>query len=66
MAKGQRQRNPWESKAPEGFLAKGHVQHSQGHRPWNLNTNEHVWPKAIFNPSTQRGWPNGWALMMLP
>ena len=26
-------------------LANGHVQHSQGQRPWNMN----FWPKAIFN-----------------
>jgi hypothetical protein len=46
MAKGHIQRSPREGKAPEGFLAKGHIQHSQGHRPWNLNDNNHVWPSG--------------------
>ena len=50
MAEGHKQRSPGEGKAPEGFLAKGHIQHSQGHRPWDAAVPEHVWPRAIFNP----------------
>ena len=46
MAKGHKQRSPREGKAPEGFLAKGHIQHSQGHRPWNAAAREHVWPSG--------------------
>jgi len=30
------------------LLAKGHIYHSQGHRPWSMNLDESVWPTAIF------------------
>ena len=49
MAEGHKQRSPRGGKALEGFLAKGRIQHSQGHRPWNAAAPEDVWPKAIFN-----------------
>ncbi len=54
MTKGHIQRCPREGKALEGFLANGHIQHSQGHRPWNAVAPEHVWPKAIFIPFATR------------
>ncbi len=36
------------------LLAKGHNQHSQGQRPWNLTRNGFVWPTAMINPLSFR------------
>ena len=33
------------------LLAKGHIQRSQGQRPWKLTRNKSIWPTAIINPS---------------